>query len=66
MYGKGAVTGRMCQKWSVKFHAGDFSLDDAPGSARPIEIDSDEIETLVENNQHYTMWEIANSKYQNP
>ena len=26
---------------------------------RPVEVDSDQIETLTENNQHYTMWEIA-------
>ena len=24
--GDGAVTEHMCQKWIVKFHAGDFSL----------------------------------------
>ena len=29
VYGEGAVTEQMCQKWSVKFSAGDFSLDDA-------------------------------------
>ena len=29
-------------------------------SGRPVEVDSDQIETLIENNQHYTMWEIAN------
>ena len=28
--GEGAVTDRTCQKWFVKFHAGDFSLDDVP------------------------------------
>ena len=32
VYGEGAVTDRMCQKWFVKFHAGDFSLDNAPQS----------------------------------
>ena len=36
-----------------------FSLDDAPQSGRPVEIDSDQIEMLTENNQRYTMWEIA-------
>ena len=41
-----AVTDRMCQNWFAKFHAGDFSLDDAPGSGRPVEVDSDQIETL--------------------
>ena len=39
----------------LKFHAGDFSVNDAPQSGRPVEVDSDQIETLIENNQHYTM-----------
>ena len=30
MYGEGAVTDQRYQKWFVKFHAGDFSLDDTP------------------------------------
>ena len=34
-------------------------LDDAPRWGRPVEVDSDQIETLIENNQCYTMWEIA-------
>ena len=49
----------MCQKWFAKFQAGDFSLDDAPRSGRPVEVDSDQIETLIENNQRYTTREIA-------
>ena len=44
----------------MKFHAGDFLLDDAPWSGRPVEIDSDQIKTLIENNQCYTTQEIAN------
>ena len=50
----------MCQKWFVKFCARDFSLDDAPWSGRPVEVDSIEIETVIENNQHYTIPERAN------
>ena len=42
MYGEGAVTDQMCQKWFVKFHAGDLLLDEAPWSSRPLEIDSDQ------------------------
>ena len=34
-------------------------LEDAPRSGRPVEVDSDQIETLIENNKRYTMWEIA-------
>ena len=59
MYGKGAVTDRTCQKWFAKFCAGDFLLDDAPWSGGPVEVNSDQIETLIENNQRYTMWEIT-------
>ena len=49
----------MCPKWSAKFCAGDFSLDDAPLLGRPVEVKSDQIETLIENNQHYVTREIA-------
>ena len=59
VYGEGAATERTCQKCFVKFCAGDFSLDDAPWSGRPVEVESNQIETLIENNQRYTMWEIA-------
>ena len=58
-HGEGAVTDRTCQEWFAKFHAGDFSLDDAPWSGRPVEVDSDQIKTLTEKDQHYTMWERA-------
>ena len=34
------MTDRMCQTWFVKFHAGDFLLDGAPWSSRPVEVDS--------------------------
>ena len=43
----------------MKFRAVDFSLDNAPQSGRPVEVDSDQIKTLIDN-PHYTMWEIAN------
>ena len=44
---------------SELFCAGDVSLDDAPQSGRPVEVDNDQIKTLIENNEHYTMREIA-------
>ena len=43
----------------MKFRAGDFSLDDAPRSDRPVEVDSDQIKTLIENNQCYTTQKMA-------
>ena len=54
---EGAVTNRMCQKWFAKFRAIDFLLKDAPWSGRPV--DSNQIMTLIENNQCYTTWETA-------
>ena len=59
VYGEGAVTDQTCQKWFAKFHAGDSSLDDAPRLGTPVEVDSNQIETLIENNQRYTTREIA-------
>ena len=49
----------MCQKRFVKFCAAGFLLDHAPQSGRPVEANSDEIETLIESIQCYTMWERA-------
>ena len=60
MYGEGAVTDQVCQKWFAKFCAGDFLLDDASWLGRPVEVDKDQIETIIENNQHYTKQGIAN------
>ena len=59
VYGEGAVTDRTCQKWFAKFHTGYFSLDIAPQLGRPVEINSNQMEILIENNQCYIPWETA-------
>ena len=51
VYGERTETDWTYQKWFAKFRAGDFSLDAAPWSGRPDEVDSDQIETWIENNQ---------------
>ena len=48
-----------CQVWFAKFRAGDFSLNDAPQLGRLVQVDSNQTETLIENNQHSAMREIA-------
>ena len=58
MYGEGAVTDQKCHD-SIKFDAGDFLLDDASWSNRPVEVDSYQIKILVEKNQCYIPLEIA-------
>ena len=42
VYGEGSVTDWTCQKWFAKFPAGDFSLDDASQSGRPVEAESNQ------------------------
>ena len=59
VYGKGTETNEMCQKWFTKFHAGGFLVENPARSGRPVKVNSDQIETLIENNQCYTTWEIA-------
>ena len=53
------MTVQLCQKWFVRFCAGNFSLDDALWPGRPGEVDSDQIETLIANNRCYTTQEIV-------
>ena len=45
----------------MKFRAGDFSLDNALRLGRQVEVDNNQIETLIENNQHYIMQEQENA-----
>ena len=58
MYGEGAVTDRV-SKVVCKVLCWRFSLDNAPRSGRPFEVESDQIETLTENDQRYTTKEKA-------
>ena len=63
---RSAETEKRCPKWFVKFCAGGVSLDNAPPLGRPVEVDSDQMETLIETHQHYTMWVWPTySKYPN-
>ena len=54
------MTDQICQKWFAKFYAGDFSQDVAPWLGRTVEVNSGQIDTFIEINQHCTLWEIAN------
>ncbi|GFV01056.1 histone-lysine N-methyltransferase SETMAR [Trichonephila clavipes] len=39
VYGEGVLTVRQCQNWSAKFRSGNFDVEDAPRSGRPVEAD---------------------------
>ena len=58
VYGKGAVTDWMCQKWFANFCAGNLLLDNAPWLGRPVEVD--QIKILVKNIQCYILQEMEN------
>ena len=59
VYGERAKTDWTCQRWFVRFCARDFMLDNVLQSGRPVEVDSNQIEALIENDQYYIMPEIA-------
>jgi histone-lysine N-methyltransferase SETMAR len=59
VYREDAVNEQTCRQWFARFCAGNFDLDDAPRSGRPVEVDDDQIKTLIENNPRYTTRVIA-------
>ena len=58
MCGEGAVTDRMCQS-GLRSSVLEVSHWTVLRSGRPVEVDSNQIETLTENNQRYSMQERA-------
>ncbi|GFX87501.1 mariner Mos1 transposase [Trichonephila clavipes] len=49
VYGEGVLTVRQCQNWFVKFRFGNFDVEDAPRSGRPVDADKDAIKLLPDN-----------------
>ncbi|XP_017795782.1 PREDICTED: histone-lysine N-methyltransferase SETMAR-like [Habropoda laboriosa] len=59
VYGEGAVADRTVRKWSARFKAGDFSLEDQERLGRPSTRDEDQIKTMIENNPHHTTCKVG-------
>lgn len=59
VYGEGVLTVRQCQNWFAKFRSGNFDVEDAPRSGRPVEADKDAIKALVDVNRRITTREIG-------
>ena len=63
MYGEDVLTERQCQNWFAKFRSGNFDVEDAPRSGRPVEEhnrpDEDTIKALIDANRRITTREIA-------
>ncbi|XP_011630944.1 histone-lysine N-methyltransferase SETMAR-like [Pogonomyrmex barbatus] len=51
----------VCRKWFAKFRCGDFDLQDAPRSGRPVTTDVDQIKALIDSNRHLTTTEIGHN-----
>ncbi|XP_066137443.1 histone-lysine N-methyltransferase SETMAR-like [Euwallacea fornicatus] len=59
VYGENCLTERQCQRWFSRFRSGNFNVQDAPHTGRPITIDDDKIKALVEANRRTTTRGIA-------
>ena len=61
------MTDQTGQKWFLKFHVGNFSLDNVPQSGGPAEVDNNQMETLIQISQCFTtpQRETTYSKYPN-
>ena len=59
LYGEGVLTVRQCQNWFAEFRSGNFDVEDAPRSGRPVEADKDAIKALDDVNRRITTREIG-------
>jgi transposase len=59
VYEEDVFTKRQCQNWFGKFRSGNFDVEDAPRSGRPVEADEDTIKVLIDENRRITTREIA-------
>ncbi|GFW35816.1 histone-lysine N-methyltransferase SETMAR [Trichonephila clavipes] len=64
VYG-GVLTVRQCQNWFAKFRSGNFDVEDAPRSGKPIEVDKDAIKALVDANRRITTQRTASQHHEN-
>ncbi|XP_066152028.1 histone-lysine N-methyltransferase SETMAR-like [Euwallacea fornicatus] len=54
VYGENCLTERQCQHWFARFGSGNFNVQGASHTGRPITIDNDKIKALVEANRCMT------------
>ncbi|XP_035742379.1 histone-lysine N-methyltransferase SETMAR-like [Vespa mandarinia] len=59
VYGENVLTVRQCQKWFAKFRSGNFDVEGASRSGKPVEADKDTIKALVDANRRITTREIG-------
>jgi len=59
VYGENFIAERTARKWFARFKEGDFSLDDAPRSGRPVDFDEERLQTILREDNRQTTRELA-------
>lgn len=59
VYGEGAVAESTVRKWFVQFRCGNFDVTDKHRSGRPVSVDDENIQSIVENESNCTTRSIA-------
>ncbi|GFX18180.1 histone-lysine N-methyltransferase SETMAR [Trichonephila clavipes] len=59
VYGDDVLTVSQCQNWLAKFRSGNFDVEDASRSGRPLEVDKDTIMAFFDANRRITTRDIA-------
>ena len=54
VYGEGAIAERTIRDWFARFKRGNFDLNRAPRSGRPIKMDEDQLRDLLKKDGHQT------------
>ena len=60
VYGSGVLTARTVQNWFARFRNGKFTLEDDYRSGRPVELETDELEALLEEDPSQSTRELGN------
>lgn len=65
MYSKEALKKLHCQNWFARFHFDNFKFNDEQRCDRPVEIDDDQIKTIIHTHRHSKTCKIANYNCKN-
>ena len=58
-YGENALDFRTCQNWFAEFKSGDFNLNDKERSGRPVEVNDDLLQELLEEDPRQLTRQLA-------
>lgn len=59
VYGEDALSVRVCQNWFAKFRKGDYDLNDKERSGKPQELETDDLQALLDEDPRRSTRELA-------